>query len=60
MNDFRVGDWVYGEIVEIDQDREVVYVEFETYGGGGCLPFGFDELVLDSGRRVKNTSYYGT
>lgn len=50
---FRVGDlvyasdWCYGEIVEINQDERIAYVEFTTGNGGGCLPFGFDELKLD-------------
>lgn len=45
---FEVGDRVYaggwceGIIVNIEND--VAYVEFETAGGGGCLPFGLDEL----------------
>lgn len=46
--DFKVGDyvyasdWCYGVIVEIEND--VAHVEFETDCGGGCLPFGLDEL----------------
>lgn len=53
MNDFQVGDmvyasdWCYGEIVEIDQEHKIAYVEFETCNGGGCLPFEFEDLVLD-------------
>ena len=46
--DFKVGDyvyasdWRYGVIVEIEND--VAHVEFEDACGGGCLPFGLDEL----------------
>lgn len=36
------GDWCEGIIVDIRDD--VADVEFETAGGGGCLPFGLDEL----------------
>ena len=45
---FKVGDRVYasdwceGTIVEIKND--VAHIEFLTDGGGGCLPFGLDEL----------------
>ena len=45
---FKVGDRVYandwceGTIVEIEND--VAHIEFSTDGGGGCLPFGLDEL----------------
>lgn len=47
MNNFKVGDWVYagdyhGQIVEIGDDYAMV--EFDTSGGGGCLPFDFSEL----------------
>lgn len=53
MRDFKVGDWVcasdwcYGEIIEIDQDNKIAYVSFATWGGGGCLSFGLDELMFD-------------
>lgn len=46
--DFKVGDYVYasdwccGVITEIQGNT--AYVEFETEGGGGCVPFGVDEL----------------
>ena len=36
------GDWCEGIIVDIRDD--VADVEFETAGGGGCLPFGLNEL----------------
>ena len=45
---FKVGDyvyasdWCYGEIVRIE--NEYADVEFDTGSGGGCLPFGLDEL----------------
>ena len=45
---FSVGDnvyashWCEGTITEIKDD--VAYVEFCTSNGGGCLPFGLDEL----------------
>ncbi len=50
--EYKVGDWVccddgfYGQIVEVfdDVDEPHAYVEFSTGGGGGCLPFAFDEL----------------
>ena len=50
---FQIGDmvyasdWCYGEIVDIDRDKRIAYVEFDTCSGGGCLPFDFDELKLD-------------
>ena len=49
MSKFEVGDWVYagdyiyGQIVEIDDD-DTAHVEFDTGSGGGCLPFEFSEL----------------
>ena len=51
--DFNVGDyvyasdWCYGVIVEIEND--VAYVEFNTDCGGGCMPFGLDELERAKG-----------
>lgn len=54
VTEFKVGDWVYagadgwvyGQIVRVDEST--VDVEFDTGSGGGCLPFGFDELTLAS------------
>lgn len=47
---FKVGDnvyasdWCEGIIMQIfPEDREAL-VSFETYNGGGCLSFSFDEL----------------
>ena len=37
------GDWCEGTITEIIND-DVAYIEFVTDNGGGCLPFGLDEL----------------
>lgn len=37
------GDWCEGTITEIVND-DVAYIEFATDNGGGCLPFGLDEL----------------
>lgn len=49
MESFKIGDrvyveedFIYGRIVEIEKD--LVYVEFNTYGGGGCLPYKLSEL----------------
>lgn len=36
------GDWCEGIIVDIRDN--IADVEFETAGGGGCLPFGLNEL----------------
>lgn len=56
-DDFKIGDYVYskdgwmaGTIVRIDGDT--ADVEFETAGGGGCLPFLLSEL------RHKEKYYY--
>lgn len=49
MSKFKIGDWVYasdwcyGQIVELT-DTDVAYVEFQTYGGGGCTSFDIEEL----------------
>ena len=37
------GDWIEGIIVNIEND--IASVEFETAGGGGCLPFELNELI---------------
>lgn len=48
METFKVSDsvyaeeWCYGRIVDIEED--LAYVQFETYRGGGCLPFKLSEL----------------
>lgn len=46
MEIFKVGDhvsvkddFIEGKIVDIEED--VACVEFRTAGGGGCLPFDF-------------------
>ena len=48
MNNFKIGDWVYGDdwcygqIMDIDNRGALV--EYETAGGGGSVWFNFDEL----------------
>lgn len=46
--DFKVGDKVYAsdwcEGIIVDIDGEFAYVEFSMGNGGGCLPFGLNEL----------------
>lgn len=49
MSKFEVGgyvqsdDFVIGQIVELHEDW--CYVEFETYGGGGCDTYALSELT---------------
>ena len=55
LNDsFEVGDWVYagdwcyGQIVDIDFEKEEALVEFDTGSDGGSLWFEFGELTKRS------------
>lgn len=52
--DFNIGDKVYaGEFSEgviVNIEHGVAYVEYSTGNGGGCLPFGMDELKHVSNR----------
>ena len=60
MKEFNVGDWVYagdyiyGQIVQIDDDG-CVHVEYITGTGGGCLPFDFDDLKIAKAPTVLRT-----
>lgn len=40
------GDWCEGTIVDVDTDLGYAFVEYETPGGGGTMPFKMDELEL--------------
>ena len=44
MHIFKVGDWCYGQIVDIDDLHDGALVEFNTERGGGSMHFGYDEL----------------
>lgn len=67
METFKVGDrvyadedFIYGRIVEIDDDSALV--EFRTSGGGGCLPYKLSELVHEkwciTAKLFDNEIYY--
>lgn len=48
MDNFQIGDWVYaddwcyGQIVDIEDS--IAVVEFETWCGGGSIPFSISDL----------------
>lgn len=55
------GDWLYGQITDIDYDKGEALVEFDTGSGGGSLWFEFGELTRVSMKRestfIKNPTY---
>ena len=55
------GDWLYGQIADIDYDKGEALVEFDTGSGGGSVWFEFGELTRVSMKRestfIKNTTY---
>ena len=55
------GDWLYGQIADIDYDKGEALVEFDTGSGGGSVWFEFGELTRDSMKResifIKNPTY---
>lgn len=52
-NTFQIGDkvyasdWCYGTIVDIDTERDLVSVEFETSSGGGTASFATEDVRLE-------------
>lgn len=64
--DFKIGDWVYagdwcyGEIVSIDEDNDIIFVEFDTGTGGGTWSFERDEVRFAEERKSKKKIYFLT
>lgn len=65
MSRFNVGDYVrvddrvHGEIISIDDDYDIAFVEYETCTGKHCLPIACRDLILTD-RPKKAERNYGS